>query len=61
MQRMLLEIITLIAAVAVFTVLLLAVSLAGIGSLGYVLVILAFLIVISIAGVKIANYEVTSG
>jgi len=51
----------LIAAVAVFTVLLLAVSLAGIGSLGYVLVILAFLIVISIAGVKIANYEVTSG
>ncbi|HXY87489.1 MAG TPA: hypothetical protein VEG44_03540 [Candidatus Acidoferrales bacterium] len=61
MQRMLLEIITLIAAVAVFTVLLLAVSLAGIGSLGYVLVILAFLIVISIAGVKIANYEVASG
>ena len=60
MQRMLLEIITLIAAVAVFTVLLLAVSLAGIGSLGYVLVILAFLIVISIAGVKIANYEVAS-
>jgi hypothetical protein len=61
MRRMLLEIITLIAAVAVFTVLLLAVSLAGIGSLGYVLVILAFLIVISIAGVKIANYEVTLG
>jgi len=61
MRRMSLEIITLIAAVAVFTVLLLAVSLAGIGSLGYVLVILAFLIVISIAGVKIANYEATSG
>jgi hypothetical protein len=61
MQRMLLEIVTLIVAVAVFTVLLLAVSLAGIGSLGYVLVILAFLIVISIAGVKIASYEATSG
>jgi hypothetical protein len=61
MQRMLLEIVTLIVAVAVFTVLLLAVSLAGIGSLGYVLVIVAFLIVISIAGVKIAGYETTSG
>jgi hypothetical protein len=61
MQRMLLEIVTLIVAVAVFTVLLLAVSLAGIGSLGYVLVIVAFLIVISIAGVKIASYEATSG
>jgi hypothetical protein len=57
---MLLEIVTLIVAVAVFTVLLLAVSLAGIGSLGYVLVILAFLIVISIAGVKIASHEATS-
>jgi hypothetical protein len=57
---MLLEIVTLIVAIAVFTVLLFAVSLAGVGSLGYVLVILAFLIVISIAGVKIARYEVTS-
>ncbi len=61
MQRMLLEIVTLIVAVTIFTVLLLAVSLAGIGSLGYVLVIVAFLIVISIAGVKIASYEATSG
>ncbi|MGB9213591.1 MAG: hypothetical protein WCB91_11990 [Halobacteriota archaeon] len=47
----------LIISVAFFAVLLLSVTLSGAGPLGYILVILIFLIIVIVAGIRIAAYE----
>jgi hypothetical protein len=58
MQRMVLEVVTLIISVAFFTVLLLAVTkLFGAEPLGYILGILVFIMIVSVAGIRIAAYE----
>jgi C4-dicarboxylate transporter len=57
MQRMVLEVVTLIVSVAFFIALLLAVHLSNAGSLGYILGILVFLLIVSVAGTRIAAYE----
>jgi uncharacterized membrane protein (UPF0182 family) len=54
---MVLEVVALIISVAFFAALLLSVTLSGVGPLGYILVILIFLIIVSIAGTRIAAYE----
>ena len=56
MQRMVLEVVTLIVSVAFFIVLLLAVHLSNAGSLGYILGIVVFLLIVSVAGTRIAAY-----
>ncbi len=57
MQRMVLEVAALIISVAFFAGLLFFVTLSGLGSLAYILVIVIFLIVVSVAGTRIAIYE----
>ena len=57
MQRMVLEVVTLIISVAFFAILLLFVTLSGASPLGYILVILVFIIIVSVAGTRIAAYE----
>ena len=57
MQRMVLEVVTLIISVAFFTVFLLSVTLSGAGPLGYILGILVFIMIVSVAGTRIAAYE----
>jgi uncharacterized membrane protein YccC len=57
MQRVTLEVIALIISVAFFAVLLLSVTLSGAGPLGYILVIIIFIIIVSVAGTRIAAYE----
>ena len=57
MQRMVLEVVTLIVSVAFLIALLLSVTLANVGSLGYILGILVFIIIVSAAGIRIAAYE----
>jgi ABC-type multidrug transport system permease subunit len=57
MQRTVLEVVALIITVAFFAVLLLAVTLSGAGPLGYILVIIIFMIIVSVAGIRIAAYE----
>ncbi len=57
MQRMMLEVAALIISVAFFAGLLFFVTLSGFGSLAYILVIVAFLIIVSVAGTRIAAYE----
>ncbi|MGA7076526.1 MAG: hypothetical protein WBZ42_08300 [Halobacteriota archaeon] len=55
---MVLEVVTLIISVAFFTVLLLAVTkLFGAEPLGYILGILVFIMIVSVAGIRIAAYE----
>lgn len=57
MQRMVLEVVTLIVSVAFFIALLLSVHLSNAGSLGYIVGVLLFVIIVSIAGIRIATYE----
>ncbi len=57
MQRMMLEVAALIVSVVFFAGLLFFVTLSGLGSLGYILVIVVFLIAVSVAGTRIAAYE----
>ena len=57
MQRMVLEVVALIISVAFFAILLLSVTLSGTGPLGYILAILVFIMIVSVAGIKIAAYE----
>ncbi len=57
MQRMVLEVVALIISVAFFAGLLFYVTLSGFPSLAYILVIVVFLIVVSVAGTRIAAYE----
>jgi C4-dicarboxylate transporter len=57
MQRMVLEVVTLIVSVAFFIALLLSVHLSNAGSLGYILGILLFVVIVSIAGIRIAAFE----
>jgi len=57
MQRMVLEVVALIISVAFFAVLLLSVTLSGAGPLGYILVIIIFVVLVSVAGTRIAAYE----
>jgi hypothetical protein len=57
MQRMVLEVVTLIISIAFFAILLLYVTLSGASPLGYILVILVFIIIVSVAGIRIAAYE----
>jgi len=57
MQRMVLEVVTLIISVAFFTVLLLSVTLSGVSPVGYILGILVFIMIVSVAGIRIATYE----
>jgi hypothetical protein len=57
MQRMVLEVVTLIVSVAFFIALLLAVHLSNAESLGYILVILVFILIVSVAGIRIAASE----
>jgi hypothetical protein len=57
MQRTVIEVVALIISVAFFAVLLLSVTLSGAGPLGYILVIIIFIIVVSVAGIRIAAYE----
>lgn len=57
MQRMVLEVVALIISVAFFAVLLLSVTLSGAGPLAYILVIVIFIIIVSVAGTRIAAYE----
>jgi hypothetical protein len=57
MQRMVLEVVTLIVSVAFLIALLLSVHLANAGSLGYILGILVFIMIVSVAGIRIAAYE----
>ncbi|MGB9372152.1 MAG: hypothetical protein ABSB21_04705 [Halobacteriota archaeon] len=57
MQRTVLEVVALIISVAFFAVLLLSVTLSGAGPLGYILVIVIFIIIVSVAGIRIAAYE----
>jgi len=54
---MVLEVVTLIISVAFFAILLLFVTLSGASPLGYILVILVFIIIVSVAGTRIAAYE----
>jgi len=57
MQRMVVEVIALIIAIAFFAALLSYVTISGAEPLGYILVILAFLVAVSIAGTRIASHE----
>jgi len=57
MQRMMLEVAALIVSVAFFAGLLFFVTLSGLGSLAYILAIVVFLIVVSVAGTRIATHE----
>jgi len=57
MQRMVVEVIALIISIAFFAVLLSYVTLSGAEPLGYILVILVFLVAVSIAGTRIAAHE----
>jgi len=57
MQRMVLEVVTLIISIAFFAALLSYVTVSGTGPFGYILVILIFLVAVSIAGTRIAAYE----
>lgn len=57
MQRMVLEVVALIISVAFFAALLFYVALSGFNTLGYILIIVVFLIVVSVAGTRIAAYE----
>ena len=57
MQRMVLEVAALIISVAFFAALLFYVALSGFNTLGYILIIVAFLIIVSVAGTRIAAYE----
>ena len=57
MQRTVIEVVALIISVAFFAVLLLSVALSGAGPLGYILVIIIFIIIVSVAGIRIATYE----
>lgn len=57
MQRTELEVVALIITIAFFAVLLLSVTLSGAGPLGYILVIIIFMIIVSVAGIRIAAYE----
>jgi hypothetical protein len=57
MQRMVLEVVTLIISVAFFIALLLSVHLSNAGSLAYILGILVFVIIVSFAGIRIAAFE----
>ena len=57
MQRTVIEVVALIISVAFFAVLLLSVTLSGAGPLGYILVIIIFMIIVSVAGIRIAAYE----
>ncbi len=57
MQRMVLEVVALIISVAFFAALLFYVALSGFNTLGYILIIIVFLIVVSVAGMRIAAYE----
>jgi hypothetical protein len=57
MQRTVIEVVALIITVAFFAVLLLSVTLSGAGPLGYILVIIIFMIIVSVAGIRIAAYE----
>jgi hypothetical protein len=57
MQRTVIEVVALIISVAFFAVLLLSVTLSGAGPLGYILVIIIFIIIVSVAGIRIATYE----
>jgi uncharacterized membrane protein (DUF485 family) len=57
MQRMVLEVVTLIVSVAFFIALLLSVHLFNAVSLGYILGIVLFVIIVSIAGIRIAAFE----
>ena len=57
MQRMVLEVMTLIVSVAFLIALLLSVTVANAGSLGYILGILLFIMIVSVAGIRIAAYE----
>ncbi|MGZ4924822.1 MAG: hypothetical protein ACXV5H_12900 [Halobacteriota archaeon] len=57
MQRTVIEVVALIISVAFFAVLLLSVTLSGAGPLGYILVIVMFIIIVSVAGIRIAAYE----
>ena len=57
MQRTVIEVVALIISVAFFAVLLLSVTLSRAGPLGYILVIIIFIIIVSVAGIRIAAYE----
>jgi hypothetical protein len=57
MQRMVLEVVTLIISVAFFIALLLSVHLSNAGSLAYILGILVFVVIVSFAGIRIAAFE----
>jgi hypothetical protein len=57
MQRTVIEVVALIISVAFFAVVLLSVTLSGAGPLGYILVIIIFIIIVSVAGIRIAAYE----
>ena len=57
MQRMVLEVAALIISVAFFAALLFYVALSGFNTLGYILIIVVFLIIVSVAGTRIAAYE----
>ena len=57
MQRTVIEVVALIISVAFFAVLLLSVTLSGAGPLVYILVIIIFIIIVSVAGIRIATYE----
>jgi hypothetical protein len=57
MQRTVLEVVTLIISVAFFIVLVLVITLYGAQPLGYILGILIFLVIVSVAGIRIAAYE----
>jgi uncharacterized membrane protein YccC len=57
MQRTVLEVVILIISVAFFIILLLVVTLYGAQPLGYILGILIFLVIVSVAGTRIAAYE----
>jgi len=54
---MVLEVVTLIVSVAFLIALLLSVTLANVGALGYILGILVFIMIVSTAGIRIAAYE----
>ena len=57
MQRMVLEVVTLIVSVSFFIALLLSVHLFSAVSLGYILGIVLFVIIVSFAGIRIAAFE----
>jgi C4-dicarboxylate transporter len=54
---MVLEVVTLIISVAFFIALLLSVHLLNATALGYILGILVFILIVSVAGIRIAAYE----